>query len=205
MIKRRNSNCLISGGWLIFFAIVALTTPGCKKTAPPPPPQATPLPQKTAPAPAAPAKPVMSNRSAAKSALQQQVSSAKKALSTGGVSLDFTNKRDPFRPYVQIPTAQKDVAGKSSKGGMRDVLPIQSFDTEKFRITGIITGIRENSALVIDPNGKGYVIKEGMQLGNNDGRVKRVTTSSVEVEESFRDDNGKVRKRIVKLTLLRKK
>ena len=57
----------------------------------------------------------------------------------------------------------------------------------------------------MDPNGKGYVIKEGMQIGNNDGRVKKVTASSVEVEESFRDDNGKVRKRIVKLTLLRKK
>ena len=88
---------------------------------------------------------------------------------------------------------------------MRDALPIQSYDTEKFRITGIITGIRENSALVVDPTGKGYVLKEGMQIGSNDGRVKKVTASSIEVEESFRDDNGKVRKRIVKLTLLRKK
>jgi len=57
----------------------------------------------------------------------------------------------------------------------------------------------------MDPNGKGYVIKEGMQIGSNDGRVRKVTASSIEVEESFRDDNGKVRKRIVKLTLLRKK
>jgi Tfp pilus assembly protein PilP len=44
-----------------------------------------------------------------------------------------------------------------------------------------------------------------MQIGNNDGYVKKVTNNSIEVEESFRDDSGKVRKRIVKLTLLRKK
>jgi len=204
MIKRRNSNSLISRGWLIFFVIMALTTPGCKKKVPPPPPQATPLPSKTVAAPSAPAKPVMANSSAAKSAIQKQISTVKKPLLPGEVSLDFTNRRDPFRPFVQVPAAQQ-ASGKSSKGSLRDALPIQSFDTEKFRITGIVTGIKENSALVMDPNGKGYVIKEGMQIGNNDGRVKKVTASSVEVEESFRDDNGKVRKRIVKLTLLRKK
>jgi type IV pilus assembly protein PilP len=202
MIKRRNSNSLISKGWLILFVILAFSAPGCNKKAPPPPPQATPLPNKTVAAPSAPAKPVMANSSAAKSAIQKQISTVKKPLLPGEVSLDFTNRRDPFRPFVQVPAAQQD-AGK--KGRLRDALPIQSFDTEKFRITGIITGIKENSALVMDPTGKGYVIKEGMQIGNNDGRVKKVTASSVEVEESFRDDNGKVRKRIVKLTLLRKK
>lgn len=186
----------------MLFAIMAFIAPGCKKKAPPPPPpQATPLPQKTVPVPPAPAKPIMANRSAVKPAVQKQISTSKKPLPPGGVSLDFSNRRDPFRPFVQAPQQE---AGKS-KIRQRDALPIQSFDTEKFRISGIITGIRENSALVIDPNGKGYVIKEGMQIGNNDGRVKKVTASSVEIEESFRDDNGKVRKRIVKLTLLRKK
>jgi len=88
---------------------------------------------------------------------------------------------------------------------LKDALPIQSFDTEKFRVTGIITGVRENSALVIDPNGKGYVVREGMMLGSNDGRIKRITSSTVEVEENFRDDNGRVKKRVVKLALTRKK
>lgn len=185
----------------MLFAFLALTASGCKKKDSPPAPQAIPLPQKTVSAPSAPAKPIMANRSAGKSAVQKQISTAKKTVPPGGVSLDFTNRRDPFKPFIQAP--QQD-AGKS-KIRQRDALPIQSFDTEKFRISGIITGLRENSALVIDPAGKGYVIKEGMQIGNNDGRVKKVTASSVEVEESFRDDNGKVRKRIVKLTLLRKK
>jgi type IV pilus assembly protein PilP len=205
MIKRRNSNRLSSRGCLFLFAITTVIMPGCKKQAPPPP-QATPLPQKTVSAPPAPAKPVMANSSAAKSAIQKQLSTVKKPIPLGAVSLDFASKRDPFKPFIPAPAApQAASAGKASKVIQRDALPIQSFDTEKFRITGIITGIKENSALVMDPNGKGYVVKEGMSIGNNDGRVRKVTASSVEVEESFRDDSGKVRKRIVKLTLLRKK
>jgi Tfp pilus assembly protein PilP len=44
-----------------------------------------------------------------------------------------------------------------------------------------------------------------MLLGNNNGRIRRITDSSVEVEESFRDDGGKFKKRLVKLMLIRKK
>lgn len=136
--------------------------------------------------------------------VQKQISSASKSPSPAGISLDFTNRRDPFRPYVQAPAAQKAGRGVSAKS-TRDLLPIQSFDTERFKVSGIIAGIRENSALVIDPNGKGYVVKEGMLIGSNDGRIKKITASTVEVEESYRDDNGKVRKRLVKLALTRKK
>jgi type IV pilus assembly protein PilP len=65
--------------------------------------------------------------------------------------------------------------------------------------------MKENSALLVDPNGKGFVVKAGMFVGNNDGVVKRITSSTVEVEETFSDDKGKSRKRTIKLTLLRKK
>lgn len=136
--------------------------------------------------------------------VQKQVSSARISPPPGGISLDFSNRRDPFRTYVQAPAAQKAGRGVSTKPA-RDLLPIQSFDTERFKVSGIIAGIRENSALVIDPNGKGYVVKEGMLIGSNDGRIKKITASTVEVEESYRDDNGKVRKRSVKLALTRKK
>jgi len=177
-----------------------------------PVPTATPATQaKTQPAP--PGTPVTAQTktavsdakpAAGKPEVQKQVSSARISPPPAGISLDFSNRRDPFRPYVQAPTAQKPGRGISAKPA-RDLLPIQSFDTERFKVSGIIAGIRENSALVIDPNGKGYVVKEGMLIGSNDGRIKKITASTVEVEESYRDDNGKVRKRLVKLALTRKK
>ena len=66
-------------------------------------------------------------------------------------------------------------------------------------------GLKENSALIIDPAGKGYVVKQGMLIGNNDGRISKITSSSLDVVESYRDDNGHHRKRTIKLTLPQKK
>ena len=211
MTKRRSNIHLMSRGWLLFVLLLAAVAPGCKKKAvPPPPPHVAPLPKKPQPTQSAePSKAVQARISAASKPaaalpVQKQITTATRLKPPGAVSLDFASRRDPFRPYVQI-LAQQPAAGKFGRSRVKDPLPIQSFDTEKFRVTGIITGLKENSALVIDPAGKGYVVREGMQIGNNDGYVKRVTTSTVEVEESFRDDNGRVRKRLVKLMLLRKK
>ncbi len=139
---------------------------------------------------------------AAGMAVQRQASSAKMPSYSASVTLNFANRRDPFKPFIQAPSPQAPVSKSVKK--VKDLLPIQSYDTEKFRVSGIITGVRQNSALVIDPKGKGYVVREGMLIGSNDGRVKRITNSSVEVEESFRDDSGKVKKRVVKLSLIRK-
>jgi type IV pilus assembly protein PilP len=216
MIKRRSKTSFFPRGGLLFILLLTAAMPGCKKETPPPPPQATPLPKKPGPpaavpvAPAAAVKPLQTAPSSARkkpinAPVQNQISSAKRTALPGAVNLDFSNRRDPFKPFVQAPAPQQPAAGRSSKGRGHDPLPIQSFDTEKFRISGIVTGLKENTALVIDPNGKGYVVKQGMQIGNNDGYIKRITNSTVEVEESFRDDNNKVRKRVVKLTLLRKK
>ncbi|PKN15948.1 MAG: pilus assembly protein PilP [Deltaproteobacteria bacterium HGW-Deltaproteobacteria-23] len=218
MIKRSSKiSSVLRCGLLIFLLSIAI--PGCKKEAPPPAAAPVkPLPAKTAPAaPGAvtattPVKPLQAAPSSARKAaaptpasaqkaVQNQISTAKLPTAAAAVNLDFTSKRDPFKPFVQTPPKQS--AGAKSR--TRDPLPIQKFDTEKFRVSGIITGIKENSALVIDPGGKGHIVKEGMPFGANDGRVKRVTNTTVEVEESFSDDFGKVRKRLVKLTLLRKK
>ncbi len=163
---------------------------------------------KPAAAPAAPPPSTVATAAAGPTAgkadVQKQMSSARAGQSPTSISLDFTKRRDPFRPYVQAPVVPPPAAGKVARPA-RDLLPIQSFDTESFKVTGIIAGLRDNSALVIDPKGKGYVVKEGMLLGSNNGRIKKITTSTVEVEENYRDDSGKVRKRVVKLALTRKR
>jgi type IV pilus assembly protein PilP len=137
--------------------------------------------------------------------VQKQMSSQRLVPGSKGVNLDFTSRRDPFKPYMEAPAAKEKSVGKGAAKPEKDALPIQRFDVEKFRISGIITGVKENSALVLDPNGKGYVVKAGMLLGTNNGRIKRITDASLEVEENFKDDSGKVKKRLVKLMLIRKK
>lgn len=214
MLKRTKIPLFSQSGLLvILFLTIAIS--GCKKEAPPPAP-VRPLPKKTVQTvpgtavPVAATKPLQAALSSARKVtptapaqnpVQKQISTARLPTTPAAVSLDFTSKRDPFKPFVQMPA--KPAGG--AKNRTRDPLPIQKFDTEKFRVSGIITGLKENSALVIDPSGKGHIVKAGMPFGANDGRVKRITSTAIEVEESFMDDFGRVKKRLVKLTLLRKK
>ena len=105
-----------------------------------------------------------------------------------------------FAPIAAAP-AKTEQPGKPAS----DLLPIQSFEVSKFKVSGIIAGLKENRALLIDPNGKGYVVQQGMLIGSNNGRIIKITAASVEVLESFKEDNGRVRKRKIVLTLAKKR
>ena len=190
MTRRRNNVSV----FLVTYSLALALVFGCKKAdVPPPPPQAQPA--KTA----VPA--VQKQPTSAKQAIQKPISAARTV--TAG-SIDFASKRDPFKPAVTAPLPSDKKAGPViTKTG--DQLPIQSYETEKFKVVGIITGIKENRALLVDPGGKAYVVRQGMAVGSSEGVVAKVNLNSVEVVEKFRDDDGRVRKRTVKLTLTRKK
>lgn len=169
---------------LLLLALAA----GCsKKEEPAAPPQ----PAKQAPAPAAgPTAPV-----------QKQLSSAV----GGGGQLDFSKKTDPFKPYAAaLPAPAAPPPGAQPAAPPADLLPIQSFEVNKFKVAGIIAGLQENRALVIDPNGKGYVVRVGMQIGNSNGRITRITASTVEVVEPFRE-GGRNKSKTIVLTLAKKR
>ena len=114
---------------------------------------------------------------------------------------DFSSKKDPFKPAIVATVVKPNNA--NNKNGIQG-LPILSFDVSQFKLIGIVTGAKENKAMVVDPNGKGYVVKTGMIIGKNEGRVTSINSNGVEVLEQFKDDNGRVRKDIIKLTLPRK-
>ena len=138
----------------------------------------------------------------------QQVKPVQKTMSSGKLSpapvnqFDFSNKKDPFKPFAVIKPqlSPRDIERKAAK----DNLPILSFDVNQFKLIGIVTGDKENKAMVIDPSGKGYVLKVGMTIGKNEGRITAITTNGVDVLEQFRDDNGRVRKERIRITLPRK-
>ena len=132
--------------------------------------------------------------------VQKPVSSALKSNNQQpGNLFDFSNKKDPFKPFVVAKSAPADL-----KKSLQSGLPIHSFDVSQFKLIGIVTGGKENHAMVVDPNGKGYVLKVGMTIGRNDGRVTSISTSGVDVVEQFKDDSGRVRKEHIKITLPRK-
>ena len=191
-MTRRNNVSL----FLVTFTLVPALVCGCKKEEVPPPPQ------KAQPAnTAAPVSAVKALPTSAKQGVQKTISAAR--MTTAG-PIDFTSKKDPFKPAVTAapPTDKKSEPVVKKTGNL---LPIQSYETEKFKVVGIITGIKENRALLIDPAGKAYVVRQGMAVGSSDGVVAKVNVNSLDIVEKFRDDDGRVRKRTVKLTLTRKK
>jgi type IV pilus assembly protein PilP len=135
-------------------------------------------------------------------AVQKPISSVSNLQPLAVVNqIDFSSKKDPFKPAI-VATVVKQTAA-NNKNGVQG-LPILSFDVGQFRLIGIVTGTKENKAMVVDPNGKGYVVKPGMIIGKNEGRVTSVNASGIEILEQFKDDNGRVRKETIKLTLPRK-
>ena len=133
--------------------------------------------------------------------VQKQLSTSKSTSPT--VSLDFSNRKDPFKPFVPQPITPQ--GGQISDSQVSELLPIQAYELGKYKVAGIIVGLKENSALVIDPEGKGYVVKPGMLIGNSQGRITKISPSEIEVAEKYREDNGKIKSRVEKLTLPKKK
>lgn len=133
--------------------------------------------------------------------VQNAVSSVKKLDAPPSNQFEFSNKKDPFKPDIAI----KSVSPKASENKINlSALPIHSFDVSQFRLIGIITGSKENQAMVVDPNGKGYVLKPGMTIGKNEGKITSIAAGGVDILEQFRDDNGKLRKENIRLTLPKK-
>jgi type IV pilus assembly protein PilP len=176
---------------LVAVGVVVATLPGCNKH------------EEPAPANPAPAQQLKAAKPQQLKAVQKQVSSAL-TLSPAPVNqFDFSNKKDPFKPFGIVKAFQAPAADNLPTK-VRNALPIHSFDVNQFKLIGIVTGDNQNKALVVDPNGKAYVLKVGMTIGKNEGKIILITNSGVEVVEQFRDDNGRVRKETIKIALPRK-
>lgn len=178
----KNSQLSIVAGLLA----CSLSFTACSKDQPPVPPPAPAQPVAVASAP----KPV-----------QGQASSALRISAPPVNQFDFSNKKDPFKPFVAVVIKSSP---DSIKKALQNSLPIHSFEVNQFKLIGIITGGRENQAMVTDPGGKGYVLKTGMTIGRNNGKIVSITSKGVDVVEQFKDESGRVRKETIKLVLPRK-
>jgi len=158
---------------------------GCKKKETPPVPVPIPVPKnkpvKTQPAP------VLGKMSSAQQGVPREP------------SLSVLSPKDPFKPYIIEQKAARPLHRASA-----NALPIQQYDVQQFKVTGIIVGLKVNRAQIIDPLGKAYVVREGMLIGSNEGKIVKISASGIEVLELYREGKGKIVRKIIKLTLPKK-
>ncbi|MFH1626127.1 MAG: pilus assembly protein PilP [Pseudomonadota bacterium] len=103
-------------------------------------------------------------------------------------------KRDPFKPFIsEAPVREK------KKGAQ--LTPLQKYKYSQLKLIGIIWGMNNNVAMVEDPTGKGYTLKKGTLIGENDGKVAEILKDRVIVRELYRDPFGNVKSRGIPIKL----
>jgi type IV pilus assembly protein PilP len=98
-----------------------------------------------------------------------------------GYAYDATGKRDPFRSFVLEEAAKRN---KGERG------PLEQFELGQIALQAVVWGTDKPRALVTDPQGRGYIVKEGTPIGKNSGLITRISDNTVVVREIYEDTLG---------------
>jgi type IV pilus assembly protein PilP len=94
---------------------------------------------------------------------------------------DPRGRRDPFvPPAVDRPLSQGVVRGP--------FLPLQRFDLDKLKLTGIIWDVMHPKAMITDPEGKVHIVGPNTKIGKNNGYIAVIREGEVVVVETSEDE-----------------
>lgn len=105
------------------------------------------------------------------------------SYATGGQDYfyDPTDKRDPFRSFQFDDEDEKD---KKSFG------PLADFELGQLELSAVIWDANNPRALILDPGGRSYIVREGSQIGKNNGEVIHIGDNIVLVQETYENFAG---------------
>jgi type IV pilus assembly protein PilP len=98
-----------------------------------------------------------------------------------GYTYDPTGKRDPFRSFVLEEAAKRN---KGERG------PLEQFELGQISLQAVVWGTDKPRALVTDPQGRDYIVKEGTPIGKSSGVVTKIGDNMVVVRETYEDTIG---------------
>lgn len=94
---------------------------------------------------------------------------------------DPTGKRDPFRSF------QFNDEGKEDKKAFG---PLADFELGQLELSAVIWDANNPRALILDPGGRSYIVREGSQIGKNNGEVVHIGDNLVLVKETYENFAG---------------
>lgn len=100
---------------------------------------------------------------------------------------DFYKVKDPFFSHI----VQLSVKQTKTVSTIKNLKPTQKFELEKYKLVGVVVNKKARTAIFEDPDGKGWVMKEGMHVGNEGFKIKKIIPDGVIVEEIITDSLGK--------------
>jgi len=105
-------------------------------------------------------------------------------------------KPDPFKPFIEIETAEKKKKEERKTQAATSIFPLQRQDTENYRVVGIAGDQDHRVAIVEDEAKKFYPLHKGTRIGLNNGKVVDILQDRVIVEEY---EEGKAKRVTLKL------
>jgi Tfp pilus assembly protein PilP len=81
-----------------------------------------------------------------------------------------------FAPLVEIETEPE-----SSQEEPRT--PLEYYDTDSYRLVLIMSGTAQAKAMLIDPQGKSFIVQVGSKIGNRSGKIASISATEVRIEE----------------------
>ena len=108
---------------------------------------------------------------------------------------DPADRRDPFAPIVSRESKQLSHSG---------LPPLERYNISEFKMSGILWGGFGYNAMLEGPDGKGYFVHVGSQIGPNRATVKKITQDSLVLEEKFKNYMGADDRREIIMNLRKK-
>ena len=142
------------------------------------------------PAPAGGAAPAGGGASVAPGEQAELIASLDGDNKKEGFIYDPTGKRDPFRPF--------DFSPKNNNKG---ATPLEKYNLGQLKLTAVLEGFDEPSAIVENAAGKGFTVKKGTKIGPNGGEVIEILKDKLLILEKSVDFTGQAKTQTVELKL----
>ncbi len=167
--------CRRSPRVVVVSIVVAVLGIACEKEVPPPPTSRV-----------AEGKPIAAPTEDAEKKLQETINREPE------YTYNPIGKRDPFQSFLLEPIEQRETTPKG---------PLERFDISQLKVTGIVTSIAKPRAMIQAPDGKAYIAKPGTAIGRYGGVITKIGPDMLIVMEDYKDINGKLVVREIKMPL----
>ncbi len=61
--------------------------------------------------------------------------------------------------------------------------PLEYYDSDSYRLVLIMSGTAQAKAMLIDPQGKSFIVQVGTKIGNRSGKIASISATELRIEE----------------------
>lgn len=110
---------------------------------------------------------------------------------------------DPFTPFIQEEVQPEQ---EEPQEPQRPLTPLEKIELSQLKLVGILWRNDPGQsplAMVELPDGKGFILRQGLSIGRNQGRIVSILPDRIIVSEKVRDIYGTMREKTSELQLHR--